>query len=545
MDCTSTRLSYGDTGFFSSLATAYVNADKNLRSFYKHPVSVEGFASAIRERQQFPVDRKLLVNELANQYSSLKPTVKVKENIQLLLNENTFTVCTAHQPAIFTGNLFFVYKIIHAIKLAEDLTIKFPDNHFVPVFYMGCEDADLDELGNIFLNGEKINWETDQTGAIGRMKTKGLEKVINRVEGELAVWPYGKELVELLRECYEQNTDMQTATLRLLNHLFSEFGLVVVIPDNAKLKRKMIPVFEDELFKHQSSAIVDKTIRELSLNFKAQAQPREINLFYLKDNIRERIEKSGEEWKVVNTNITFNAVNLKKELHEHPERFSPNVILRGLFQETILPDIAFIGGGGEIAYWIELKGVFENYKVPYPVLVLRNSFLVLEEKWKERLDKLRIPVTDIFKEERILLNELVKRESEKQLTLAGEITNVTSYYDKLKTVARQVDDTLTTHVAALQTRAIKPLHELEKKLLRAERRKYEVEERQLNAMKKVLFPNNSLQERVDNFMPYYAKWGKVFLQWIYEHSLTLEQDFVVIEVTAGGTGQRAEGRRDT
>jgi len=290
----------------------------------------------------------------------------------------------------------------------------------------------------------------------------------------------------------------------------------------------MIGVFEDELFNHHSFGVVEKTIEALSGNFKAQAQPREINLFYLKDNVRERIERSGDEWKVVNTNITFDAAALKKELNDHPERFSPNVILRGLYQETMLPDVAFIGGGGEIAYWLELKGVFDYYHVPYPVLVLRNSFLVMEEKWKEKIDKIRIPVSSIFKDERILMNELVKRESENQLTLTGEITNVTSYYDRLKTVAGQVDDTLTTHVAALQTRAIKPLHELEKKLLRAERRKYEVEKRQLSAVKNALFPNNSLQERVDNFMPYYAKWGKDFIKMIFDHSLTLEQQFVVI-----------------
>jgi bacillithiol synthase len=101
-------------------------------------------------------------------------------------------------------------------------------------------------------------------------------------------------------------------------------------------------------------------------------------------------------------------------------------------------------------------------------------------------------------------------------------------YDRLKMVAGLVDDTLTTHVAALQTRAIKPLQELEKKLLRAEKRKFTIQERQLNTLKKALFPNNSLQERSDNFMPWYAKWGKEFIQKIYDHSLALEQQFTVL-----------------
>ena len=528
MDCTSTQLSYGETGFFSPLATAFVNGDSNLRSFHEHPANIDGITAAIAARQKFKTDRQLLVKELTTQYFSIPASEKVNHNISLLANENTFTVCTAHQPAIFTGSLFFVYKILHAIKLAEDLTTKFPGKNFVPVFYMGCEDADLDELGNIYLEGEQIKWNTDQSGAIGRMKTQGLEKIINRIDGEFSVLPYGGELVAMLRKSYLSANDVQTATFALLHELFASYGLIVLIPDNAALKSRMLAVFEDELFNHRSSAIVEDTIGKLSKHYKVQAQPRDINLFYLKDNVRERIEKNGAEWRVVNTSISFDEPSLKKELHDHPERFSPNVILRGLFQETILPNVAFIGGGGEIAYWLELKGVFDLYKVPYPVLVLRNSFLVIEEKWKDKLDKLRIPVTSIFREEQLLMNELVKRESENQLTLAGEITNFTTYYDRLKSVAGQVDDTLTTHVAALQTRAIKPLHELEKKLLRAERRKFEIEKRQLAAIKKALFPNNNLQERIDNFMPYYAKWGKDFLKMIYDHSLTLEQRFMVI-----------------
>lgn len=528
MDCTFTQLPYGDTGFFSRIATSYVEGDEKLKPYIKYPVSVEGIKAAINDRNKFPTDRRLLVTELHKQYEPLHTHAKVKDNINLLSAENTYTITTAHQPAIFTGTLFFVYKILHTVKLAEHLNEKIPGSRFVPVFYMGCEDADLDELGNISMEGEKISWETKQTGAIGRMNTKGLEKIINRIEGELSVLPFGGKLIQLLRDSYLGDTDIQTATFKLLNELFGEYGLIVLIPDNANLKRKLIPVFEDELFNQQSSEIVKVAMDGLAENFKVQATPRDINLFYLKDDVRERIERAGDTWSVVNTNITFSAHTLKAELNAHPERFSPNVILRGLFQETILPGVAFIGGGGEIAYWLELKGVFERYKTPYPVLVLRNSFLVLETKWKEKLDKLRIPITGIFRDERDLLNDLVRRDSANQLTLSGEITSFNSYYDNLKTVAGKVDDTLTTHIAALQTRAIKPLQELEKKLLRAERRKFEVQQRQLAAVKKALFPNNSLQERVDNFMPFYARWGGDFLKMIYDNSLALEQEFVIL-----------------
>src|SRR5690606_26384789 len=188
------------------------------------------------------------------------------------------------------------------------------------------------------------------------------------------------------------------------------------------------------------------------------------------------------------------------------------------------------GGGGELAYWMELRAVFEANGVPYPVLVLRNSFLVIEDKWRSRLDKLQLPVTDIFKNEEELLNELVKKKSKEQLSIAAEISAVSACYDRLKVVAGKLDDTLKGHVAALQTRAIRPLEALEKKMLRAEKRKFGDERQQLSATRQALFPNGGLQERVENFMPFYAKWGKEFIRMIYDHSLALEQVFGIVIV---------------
>jgi uncharacterized protein YllA (UPF0747 family) len=216
-------------------------------------------------------------------------------------------------------------------------------------------------------------------------------------------------------------------------------------------------------------------------------------------------------------------------MDEHPDRFSPNVILRGLYQETILPNIAFIGGGGETAYWLELKDLFDQYKVPFPMLVLRNSFLIIEKKWKDKLDRLSLRATDMFEPEDEILNKLVKKESDKQLNLSKELDHATEYYGHLKHVAGNIDNTLVQHVEALQSRAIKPLQALEKKLLRAEKRKFEEQQRMVSLVKSSLFPNNSLQERIDTFMPFYAKWGPAFIKALYSHSLTVEQQFGILE----------------
>src|SRR4029077_7024880 len=137
--------------------------------------------------------------------------------------------------------------------------------------------------------------------------------------------------------------------------------------------------------------------------------PREINLFYLKDDMRERLEQKNGGYAVNNTDIFFSGDALEKELTDFPERFSPNVILRGLFQETILPNIAFVGGGGELAYWLELKPLFEHYSVPFPVSILRNSFLVLNAEQDKLAHKLGFDFSELFKTEVILQGELVKK----------------------------------------------------------------------------------------------------------------------------------------
>ena len=530
MNCTTTHLSYEQTGYFSKIITDYLKADEKLHPFYAHPVSVEGVKAAIEERRQFKTGRNLLVNELQKQYSAVEVSGKVKINIAALGNENTFTICTAHQPNIFTGHLYFIYKILHAIKLAEELTTAIPGNNFVPVFYMGSEDADLEELGHIYLFGEKYEWKTKQTGAVGRMKVdKALIKLIEDISGQLLVHPYGGTIVSLLKECYKEGTTIEQASFKLINTLFAEYGLLVLLPDNAALKKAFIPVVEKELATEFSHKAVSATVASFPAAYKVQASGRELNLFYLTDDRRERIEKVNGQWSMVNSVVRFTEEEINKELFDHPERFSPNVILRPVFQEMILPNIAFIGGGGEIAYWLELKRVFEAVNVPFPVLVLRNSFMLINKEMNSIKAKLNFGSKDLFKKELDLVNELVNRESKLQLNLEKEKQGLIEFYQQLKNTSGAVDATLGDHTTALQVNALKKIEALEKKMLKAERKKFEAQQRQLRKLKAQLFPHNNLQERIENILPFYAKWGTAFIEMLCENSSGLEQEFCIVE----------------
>src|SRR5579862_3480757 len=209
MNFTAQRVSYQQTGYFSRIITDYLNGNDFLSHFFKHPVSFEGVESSIKLREEFPTDRKLLVTTLKQQYEDLPARALVAKNLERLADNNTFTITTAHQPAIFTGNLYFIYKILHVIRITKTLEKKYPNQNFVPVFYMGSEDADLDELGHIYLDKEKLVWETNQSGAVGRMHLTGLEKIVQRIEGEFAGYPYGQELLKLLKDCYLNSDSIQ------------------------------------------------------------------------------------------------------------------------------------------------------------------------------------------------------------------------------------------------------------------------------------------------------------------------------------------------
>ncbi|RNI33346.1 bacillithiol biosynthesis cysteine-adding enzyme BshC [Hanamia caeni] len=521
---------YSHTGKFSKIVLDYVSGAVGLKEFYEHAVSLEGIKSAIANRKKFKTNRQLLVEQFRNQYKDVENSDIVKSNIEALSDENTFTICTAHQPNIFTGHLYFVYKILHIIQLADSLKKELPAYNFVPVFFVGSEDADLEELNHIVIDGEKYTWKTEQKGAVGRMKVDDqLLKLIDKISGRLSVEKYGNELIELLKKCYFKNSTIENSTFLFVHHLFKEYGLLILLPDNASYKNEMLSIFEDDIFNHTSSEIVDNTTEKLSEHYKAQAYPREINLFYLKDNLRNRIVQVNNQFIIHDTNIVFTENEIKRELLEHPKRFSPNVILRGLFQEMLLPDVAWIGGGGELAYWLQLKDVFSHYKVPFPVLVLRNSFLIVDPKAAKLIKKLKLDVQNLFSGEDEVVNSLVKRDSNLVLHLTKEKEQFGKIYSDIISRVASIDTTLQAHVEALKTKHIKKLSALEKKMLRSEKRKFLAQKNQLDRLFSILFPEGGLQERTENFMLFYSLWGKDFFKILYDASLTLEQKFCIIE----------------
>ena len=522
-----TNIGYEKTGYFSKIIIDYLGNEKDLQLFYDLPNQLESYSERIKKKQTEKTDRHALAEALQKQYTGTK---EIPSNIDLLKQPNTFTITTGHQLCIFTGPLYFIYKIVNAIKLAQTLKQHFPAYHFVPVYWMASEDHDFAEVNHVSIGNKKIKWETHQTGAVGEMDVKGLELCIAEIEGLLGINKNTSVTIAALKNAYLKSKNLAEATRKFVHHLFGKYGLVVVDGNDRTLKSLFSSTIKDEILNGVSYDIVNKTNNALEKKYKIQVNPREINFFYLYDKIRERIvKKEGDIFEVLNTNFTFTKEEIIKEIENFPERFSPNVIMRPLYQETILPNLAYIGGGGEIAYWLQLKSLFGYFKISFPILVLRNSALLVEEKIARKINSLSLEYADLFLGKNVMLNKLVKEKMGAENLLENEKVELDNLMKKIVEKAKNVDYTLIKSAEGMGKRQIAMLNKMNDKLLKGSRKKEGILDEKLTAIFDQLFPKQALQEREQNFLPFFTQ-QENFIDLLLENFEMFTKDFHILDL---------------
>jgi len=522
---------YQQTGYFSNLMVDYLNQKKELKPFYNQSVNIESFKILIKERANFPINRDDLVQALGNQYNGVAATEKTLNNIQKLKQNNCYTVTTGHQLNLFTGPLYFIYKIISAINLAKELKQTYPEQEFIPVYWMATEDHDFEEINHFNLFGHKVELKKTQEGAVGRMKLAGIDKVFTQLVELLGNRPEAEKIISIFKNHYTTGNTFAEATRGLVNALFGEYGLVIIDGDDRALKQQMIAEFQSELINQNNFKTINRTSEHLSeMGYKTQITPREINLFYLQDNSRERIVVENEVYKVLNTSISFSKQEIFAELEKFPERFSPNVALRPLYQEKVLPNLAYIGGGGELAYWFQLKDMFDKNQTSFPILVLRNSALIVDSGSKKKLDKIGISVNQLFGDTDLFIKEFLKGGSAIVLDLKNEEKQISTVFDEMVKKAEVIDASLKSMISAELQKVLKSIQNIEAKLIKAEKQKEEVTINQIKNVKEKLFPNGSLQERHDNLALLLLLGGFDAIDKLSLYLNPLEQEFVILEL---------------
>ena len=482
-----------ETGGFSAFFIDYIQQKPELQPFYSKFPLIENFQSSIRNRNFDIEKRHILADAFQQQYDGFNASKNVLDNIEKIRSEKTFTVTTGHQLNIFTGPLYFIYKIITAVNACKSLKQNYPENDFIPVYWMASEDHDFDEINHFYFEGGKIDWHTEQTGAVGKFDPKGLLEIADQLPDK----------ANLFKEAYSLETLAQ-AGRSYVNCLFGDEGVLIMDADDATLKKLFAPVVENDIFEHSANKLVTTDSAEIEkLGYKTQVHCREINFFYHDGKVRERIEKDGDTYKVVGTGIHFSKTEIQNLIRDHPERFSPNVILRPLYQETILPNLAYVGGPSEVAYWLQLTSVFSKFNVPFPLLMPRNFAVIIPRNEAVKWKKTELPNRDLFLEQDQAFSKWVKSHTTKNLSYSKELAQFNLIYDKMKNKASLVDPTLQQHIETLKTGARQRIEKAEKKLLRAEKRNHEEKKIQITAVKEALFPNGTFQERHDNFLNFY------------------------------------------
>ena len=528
-------LPFKDTGYFSKLILDYLAESDQLKSFYNRFPKLENFKQQIKDKQtEFDTKtRTILAETLVKQYKSHDVSLQTLNNIEALRNPNTFTITTGHQLNLFTGPLYFLYKIISTINLTKNLKATYPEYNFVPVYWMATEDHDFEEINYFNFNGKKLRWNKSAAGPVGELHTNGLEDVFNVFSQELGLGKNADTLRQWFKTAYLEHDNLAQSTLYLANQLFKDTGLVIIDANHKDLKQCFAPFVKKELFEQTSYKTVSKTNLELeqtSQDYKIQVNPREINLFYINDNLRERIVFEDNTYSVLNTKITWTKAQLEEEVNNYPERFSPNVILRPLYQEVILPNLCYIGGGGELAYWFQLKENFAQNNVAFPFLLLRNSVLLKTKQQVKKLEKLNISTQTLFLKRDTFINKRVREISNIDIDFSPQIKHLKKQFEALYQIAEQTDKSFLGAVDAQRRKQIKGLEHLEKRLLTAQKRKLKDHIERITDLQNQLFPNQSLQERSVNFSQFYLEYGDKLIKQLIQNLEPLNAQFLILQL---------------
>lgn len=526
-------LSHESTHRFSRLFADYLHGAESLRPFYELPLSESSFEQAMQKRSSFPQEHRLLLQQVfQEQYQGLPVAAAVQQNIDLLQNSYTFTVTTGQQLCLFSGPLYVIYKAAQVIALAREINRLNPDAKVVPVFWLASEDHDFDEVNHVDILGKRLQTTREGTGAVGRTPLPDLQQQLNELEMLLGMGKKQAAIMRSLREAYgSAGVSWTYATRHFLNALFGAHGLLLLDADDARLKRIMLPVFKEELVESKAAHALKDRSEELDKLYKVQAFPREINLFYLTDQ-RKRIIKTGEVWTVDGIpEIRWNREALLHELELHPERFSPNVLLRPLYQEMILPNLAYIGGGAELAYWMQLGSMFKAFDQAMPVVVPRQSVQLMTAAQNRKRRKADLQIEELFDEQDSLIKAHVHKHSTLDLHLKEYVQRTMQNFDEIYAIAQQTDKSMLGAVEAQRTKQLKGLKNLEKKLLRAEKRQYAEEVRRIEDLLESLFPNGGLQERRMNWIEAELLFGGGFIEELLQNIDPLGRQFALVELT--------------
>jgi len=474
-------ISFKETGYFSKKFLDFI--DNESLSYYPNENNI---LDVIKNFNFSKVNRELLSKEIEFQYKSIDTSSVVNDNIKSIMSDNTFTVTTGHQLNIFTGPLYVIYKIISVIKLSRMLSQKYPKYKFVPVYWMASEDHDFEEIKSFHSNGKTYSWDIESKGPVGNLNTESLKNILDE----------DISIPDFFRDAYSSSSSLSEAVRKYMNHLFGEFGLITIDPNSKNLKKTISDIIVDD--------VVNNTIEkvEKSSENTSEVYVRKINFFFQESDFRQRIDKT-DKFNILSTNLSFTKKEIKDKIVSSPELFSPNVITRCLYQQRILPNVCYLGGPSEIVYWESFKKFFEHYNITYPVLVPRDFVLLLTTKIQKLINKLNLLSSDLFFDKNKIENKVLGVEKDEAKNFKREVNDINKILNNISEKFEKEDPTMKPHVLATAKKMEKKLLQIERRFINKQKKNNDKLINQISDLYSFIKPDNSIQERKENFMSFY------------------------------------------
>jgi bacillithiol biosynthesis cysteine-adding enzyme BshC len=532
---TSNNIDYRDLrsvgGTFSPLFVDYVSDFAKVEKFYAWNFRNESHWKTLLKRvTERSLDRSSLVKILGEQNRNFHCGVRTLANIDALLNDNTVAVVTGQQVGLFTGPLYTILKTLTTLKLVEQLSVRYPEYNFVPVFWLEGEDHDYEEVNSIKVvtaSNEVAELKYDlkppsddqNLGAVGKIQFDDtIENVFASLDQALVQTEFKPKVLELFRTAYQKGMTFNRAFAHLLNVLLENSGLVFLDPNDKEVKKLLAPLFQRELEETPKfcQIVVDQSA-DLEKQYHAQIKPKSLNLFFFHRGGRYLLEPRVDGYSLKGTRQHLTKEFVIEASRNTPELFSSNVVLRPLCQDWLLPTLAYVGGPAEIAYFAQLKPLYEAVNIPCPMIYPRASATIMEEKAEKVFERYSVSFLDLLRDVEMVKEKVAGQVAKLNLdeVFGGTFLTLQESLEAIKPKMQEIDPTLVGALENVSKKTIANIEQLKEKAIAAQKRQHEVSLRQIDKAGSIVFPQSSFQERELNIVYFLNKYGMEFLRWLY------------------------------
>ncbi len=500
----------------SRLFSAYITDYPRLADYYAGDWREDSSYKAVAQKlTASPVDRRILVDVLEEQNANWENGTLAAQ----LRDPDSLAVVTGQQVGIFGGPLYTFYKALSAVRLAERLT-RMLSRPVIPVFWIEGGDHDLDEVRQISLIGTKIWYEGHRppdTGNLGSVGSLVFNADMDRVRADLIGHLPGSEFRDQVLgnyySAYRQGITFTDAFAHTLKSLLGRGTMVFMNPEDCRLKELTAPLLRRELREYAITYTALKTTSDtLENSYHAQVHVRPGNVFRLRGSLRESLHPGSEGYRPQFSEAELIPID---QIHKIPPcSLSPNVVMRPLVQDSLLPTVAYVAGPGEVAYFAQLKALYRWAKRPMPIIFPRASLTIIEPRIAKLMERHALTVEELADEISELMRRRVLEGSEfaQAFDTAGQMLDACA--DGVRPAVTQVDVTLRPTVEATLAQWRKALAKLRQRTERAEKRHHEQLMTQIEHCKAALYPNGNVQERELPALYYLTKYGDSFVEQV-------------------------------